>query len=304
MKYRQKMFRSFAIRGFTLVELAIVLTIIGLLIGAVLKGQELIDTARVTSTISDVGAIRAAAAGFKDQYGYYPGDLPRASQRIPGCTAACDGYNPDYAPEHGTGDGIIGYSQWSVTGWQNQVNADGTPLTDSGGAYGMETQLFWAQLALTGMLGNVSPDILNGNPLEWGVTNSRAAVGNGFIVGHNFITPVLGAAGIYTGDAPVMDEDGNVISATGSAVPIGMIIGVTGSPGGCLNDTATVTPHIAATIDRKVDDGVPLTGSVLATACGINHYNESSRAKNCNVIFADSSMVTPNSGGFSSGCAK
>ena len=47
-------------RGFTLVELAIVLVVIGLVIAAVLKGQELIDKSRLTSTITKVVQIRAA----------------------------------------------------------------------------------------------------------------------------------------------------------------------------------------------------------------------------------------------------
>jgi prepilin-type N-terminal cleavage/methylation domain-containing protein len=52
--------------GFTLVELAIVMIIIGLLIAGVLKGQELIANARVTSTVAQVKAIDAAISTFKD----------------------------------------------------------------------------------------------------------------------------------------------------------------------------------------------------------------------------------------------
>ena len=48
-------------KGFTLVELAIVMTIIGLLIGGVLKGQELMENARVTSTVAQVKGYEGAA---------------------------------------------------------------------------------------------------------------------------------------------------------------------------------------------------------------------------------------------------
>jgi prepilin-type N-terminal cleavage/methylation domain-containing protein len=51
--------------GFTLVELAIVMIIIGLLIAGVLKGQELIANARVTSTVAQVKAIDAAILPLK-----------------------------------------------------------------------------------------------------------------------------------------------------------------------------------------------------------------------------------------------
>ena len=54
--------------GFTLVELAIVMIIIGLLIAGVLKGQELIGNARVTSTVAQIKAIDAAYSTFKDTY--------------------------------------------------------------------------------------------------------------------------------------------------------------------------------------------------------------------------------------------
>ncbi|RKZ71062.1 MAG: type II secretion system protein, partial [Gammaproteobacteria bacterium] len=60
--------------GFTLVEVAIVLTIIGLLLGGILKGQELINSARVRSLANQNSAIQAAYFGFIDRYRQVPGD--------------------------------------------------------------------------------------------------------------------------------------------------------------------------------------------------------------------------------------
>ena len=54
--------------GFTLIEIAIVLVIIGLLVGGVLKGQELITGARVRNLISQQDGIKAAFFGFQDRY--------------------------------------------------------------------------------------------------------------------------------------------------------------------------------------------------------------------------------------------
>ena len=65
--------------GFTLVEMSIVLIIIGLLVGGILKGQELIRNAQSKSLISQIDAYRAANNAFVDKYGQYPGDLSRAS---------------------------------------------------------------------------------------------------------------------------------------------------------------------------------------------------------------------------------
>ena len=60
--------------GFTLVEIAIVMVIIGLLIGGVLKGQQMIKSAKVKRTIKMADELRAAVNTFYDKYGMYPGD--------------------------------------------------------------------------------------------------------------------------------------------------------------------------------------------------------------------------------------
>jgi prepilin-type N-terminal cleavage/methylation domain-containing protein len=62
-------------RGFTLVEIAIVLMIIGLLIGGILRGQELITSARVRNIIDQKSAIQTAHIAFMDRYKMVPGDL-------------------------------------------------------------------------------------------------------------------------------------------------------------------------------------------------------------------------------------
>lgn len=61
-------------KGFTLVEMAIVLVIIGLLLGGVLKGQELIDNAKVKKLVSDLNSVSVAYNGYLDRYGKIPGD--------------------------------------------------------------------------------------------------------------------------------------------------------------------------------------------------------------------------------------
>ncbi|MDZ7751815.1 MAG: prepilin-type N-terminal cleavage/methylation domain-containing protein [Gammaproteobacteria bacterium] len=70
--------------GFTLVEIAIVLVIIGLLLGGILKGQELINSARVRNLADMNAGIQAAYFGFIDRYRQVPGDVntTNASQAI------------------------------------------------------------------------------------------------------------------------------------------------------------------------------------------------------------------------------
>lgn len=65
--------------GFTLVEIAIVLVIIGLLLGGILKGQELITSARVRNLADQNSGVQAAYYGFIDRYRFIPGDMPEAT---------------------------------------------------------------------------------------------------------------------------------------------------------------------------------------------------------------------------------
>jgi prepilin-type N-terminal cleavage/methylation domain-containing protein len=72
--------------GFTLIEIAIVLVIIGLLLGGVLKGQELITSARVRNLISQQDGVKAAYFGFLDRFRALPGDYGQAMTNIAGAT--------------------------------------------------------------------------------------------------------------------------------------------------------------------------------------------------------------------------
>ena len=61
-------------QGFTLVEIAIVLVIIGLLLGGILKGQEMITQAKIKNVIADMSGVSAAMYGYQDRYRALPGD--------------------------------------------------------------------------------------------------------------------------------------------------------------------------------------------------------------------------------------
>ena len=92
--------------GFTLVEIAIVLVIIGLLLGGILKGQEMITQAKIKNVIADVSGVSAAMYGYQDRYRALPGDdkaAGGASGRWGTAAAA------------GNGDGVIG-GKWTASG--------------------------------------------------------------------------------------------------------------------------------------------------------------------------------------------
>jgi len=67
-------------RGFTLVEIAIVLVIIGLLLGGILKGQEMITQAKIKNVIADMSGVSAAMYGYQDRYKALPGDDLKADR--------------------------------------------------------------------------------------------------------------------------------------------------------------------------------------------------------------------------------
>ena len=74
MKFHQISSSKHRQQGFTLVEIGIVLLIIGLLLGAVLKGQELVESARVKNAGSMFNSISAAVSTYRDRYRNLPGD--------------------------------------------------------------------------------------------------------------------------------------------------------------------------------------------------------------------------------------
>ena len=89
-------------KGFTLVEIAIVLVIIGLLLGGILKGQEMITQAKIKNVVADFSGISAAYYGYQDRYRAIPGDDSNAATRWSGAVA-------------GTGNGQIAGKYNSTT---------------------------------------------------------------------------------------------------------------------------------------------------------------------------------------------
>ncbi len=117
--------------GFTLVEIAIVLVIIGLLLGGVLKGQEMITNAKIKKLESDFRGISAAFYTYQDRFNRIPGDDANARDRFTGTWADAD---------NGNGNGL-------VTGaWNSTTNTN-------------ETRLVWKHLRGAGLIsGPVTSD--------------------------------------------------------------------------------------------------------------------------------------------------
>ena len=126
-------------KGFTLVEIAIVLVIVGLLIGGVLKGQEMITNAKLKRIESDNAGIAAAMYSYQDRYQELPGDDPDAETRFQIYGGA--------VTARGDGNGEIGDgTDWNL--------AEGTAWADGG----QETLKFFGHMRAAGLLGGEGTD--------------------------------------------------------------------------------------------------------------------------------------------------
>ncbi len=234
-------------KGFTLVELAIVMVIIGLLIGGILKGQQILENARVSATVTQVGTIDAAAKTFYDTYSGYPGDLMNAQDRVPNC-ASC-GVTPDPTPPtstpcssgDGSGNGVIGLCNWGMNALQT-----GTGVPDK------ETSLFWVELVHAGLLTGTTDAFINGGysaaDADFGTTMPETKVAGGFVVGQ------ASAAGIAA-------------NAVLTGLDVGPVLMLISQPVGTPS-TGPIAPSVAAHLDQKLDDGLANSGSVRSYGTG------------------------------------
>ncbi len=237
--------------GFTLVELAIVMTIIGLLIGGILKAQSMVENAKITRTINTVESFKVAIISFRDKYGGIPGDMVNATTRLPNCNAS-------FFCSNGNGNDKLGQSEdvdniaWSTF----LANKDVLP--------NLETVMVWKHLVLSNYLSGVNPSSNPANP-GWGETHPASTFAGGFEL---FYDPYTTAGA--TGNFLRLSNDGLTRTVSGT------------------NGTAAVSPMLASKIDRKMDDGLPLSGFMMANygvrtdGCNLDsEYRETDSRNNC-----------------------
>lgn len=125
--------------GFTLIELAIVLVIIGLLLGGVLRGQELINSAKVKNMARDFQNVQVYIYGYQDKFKALPGDDSAVATHVTGGTAAAAA---------NIGNGVINGA------WNTTADSD-------------ESCVFWQHVRLAGLApGPTVVDCSSGNTYQ------------------------------------------------------------------------------------------------------------------------------------------
>ena len=161
--------------GFTLIEIAIVLVIIGLLLGGVLKGQELINSAKVKNFATDFRNVPLFIYGYQDKFKALPGDDAAVATTHLG--ASVNGVAVVPASTGGTlGNGVI------EGAWNSKTQTD-------------ESVLFWQHVRLAGLAAGPTAAPASGTAVETFVPQNADGGHLGITSGAN--TPVTGLSGTY-----------------------------------------------------------------------------------------------------------
>ncbi len=199
--------------GFTLVEIAIVLVIIGLLLGGVLKGQELINSAKVKNMIGDFRTVSSLVYAYQDRFKAFPGDqnekqLKDAFGDSAGAVA-CTG-NDGCAQNNGRIDG-----NWDATG-----NPPGSGTSTD------ESSVFWQHVRLanlaTGPTDLTDPNYRPRNA-DGGFIGIEMAGTKPYIKGMrgSFFVCSAGVLGRYVKQIDTTMDDGNTAGGSVQAVVTG-----------------------------------------------------------------------------------
>ena len=223
--------RSFRYQGFTLIELSIVLVIIGLIVGGVLVGQDLIRAAEVRSQVSQIEKLNTAVNTFRGKFNYIPGDLIYAEATRLGFAigTGCDGSTAGKRD----GNGLL----------DSNGAANGTQL--GWGIAGYEVGLLWQDLS-----SSVGGNLIDGSFTGVACTNTGISSATGLAAA--FPIAKLGKGQFISVYNYLGSNWWGLYAFTGTGA------------NGPINPTTPMSVMQAYNIDKKMDDGIATTGNVVA----------------------------------------
>ena len=259
--------RSHGNKGFTLIELAIVLVIIGLIVGGVLVGQDLIRAAEVRAQISQIEKYNTAVNTFRVKFNAIPGDMPLVTANLFGFTtdASCDG-----TAGKRDGNGLLDSDPANLP-WVRE------------GMY--EVGLFWQDLS-----SSAAGNLIDGSFTGAGGTGITCAT----------LSATVPATGVSQYLPPAkMGRDMyvyvyNTLSSMGDPSNWYGLSGLRG-----INTTGAMTPSShpltvmqAYNIDKKIDDGLPGIDTGLGNVQAVYLARSGASNLQTNVPFASPPVST------------
>ncbi len=231
---RVRFFRTVSRSGFTLIELAVVLVVIGLLAGAIMGGRQMIRQGELQQTAATTGKMKNAIASFADQYETEPGDIADAEDYW--------GTDPNGCPSNSVRTPRV-----------ETCNGDGN------GKLNAELNGTWSepframqQLSNAGVITGTYSGVVGANG------GSDSVPGENVLAGPDGSGIGMWPAGPFSGHSQWFDMPETTVLQYGA-----------NNAGG--NLTAPIlTPRDAKNLDVKLDDGVPATGKIVAYKSTLN----------------------------------
>lgn len=244
------------VKGFTLIELSLVLVIIGLIIGGILAGQELIKASTIRSTIKQYEQFKIATNTFRNKYGGLPGDLH--ASKVSNFDLCPDIGCPNGSACAGDGNDVICYTGETFSAW-NQLYLAELVNGDFSGADAIPASMYvvpTTQGDNAAEMRKILPPAKIGRQAYWFLSASVENTNYFTLAGYSSITNMFNAFNLTTE-----------------------------------NRTRSLTPMEAFQLDSKIDDGLPRTGKMLAK----NAVTNGRPADDSLVISAAWSTATPSS---------
>jgi prepilin-type N-terminal cleavage/methylation domain-containing protein len=220
-------------RGFSLVELSIVLVILGLLTGGILAGQSLIRASELRAVSTEYQRYVAATQTFRDKYFAIPGDFNSATRFWQRMTNTADCVTNSSAAVNSAGS----------------CDGNGNAWLETAGAASQSAEMFqyWRQLALAGLVEGTYSGIAGSGGTNNGVSTNmpKSKLGQAYWMAAGY-SPLSGHAAAFD-----RTKTGNLFQFGGVHATAG-------------NRVTVLKPEELWNIDTKLDDGKPGAGKVIA----------------------------------------